>query len=134
MADGKLNFIKTGASAIGGLAGKAVDAAGKAVEGKIPQNITGNEAEQEKLKSAVKVLLNACDFEKYIADFSAAVKEEFRKSLTVESVVSLQENMLMIINKWYRENGFIVYGNDLEDIEPDTKLIIADDKFFKHPD
>jgi hypothetical protein len=133
--DGKLGFLKTGVNAIGTAAGKAVDSAGKALEAKtnIVQNISGNEAEQEKLKSAVKVLLQACDFSKYSSDFFAAVKDEFKKSLTVESVVSLQENMMLVINRWYRENGFELESAASDDMEIDVRYAEKDREFFQYP-
>jgi uncharacterized protein YjbJ (UPF0337 family) len=132
--EGKLNVLKTGTNAISNIAGKAVDAAGKAIDVKHIANLSGNKAEQEKLKSAMKVLLQSCDFDKYSADFIAAIKDEFKKGLTVESAVSLQENMLIIINKWYKENGFEVYDEGLENFESDVSLIVAEDSFFKYPD
>ena len=131
--DGKLGILKTGASAIGNIASKATEATSKIVEVKPLQKLTGNEAEQENLKKAIKELLQSCNFDKYIADFSAAIREEFKKSLTVESIVSLQENMLMIIYKWYRENGFEIYEDVSDDIEVDMSLAISQDIFFQYP-
>jgi hypothetical protein len=132
--DGKLNILKTGTNVIGNIAGKAVDVAGKAIDSKHIANLSGNEAEQEKLKSAIKVLIQSCDFDKYIADFITAIKNEFKKGLTVESAVSLQENMLIIINKWYRENGFEVYDDSSEGFELDKPSPVSDDLFFKYPE
>ena len=131
--DGKFSILKTGANALSNIANKAVDAAGKAMEGKT-LGLTGNEAEKENLKIALKELLQSCNFDVYIADFSAAIRDEFKKSLTVESVVSLQENMLMIIYRWYRENGFEVVEDATDDLEPGNSLIVQDDLFFKYPD
>jgi hypothetical protein len=131
--DGKLGLLRTGASAIGNLAGKAVDAGSKAVEGKHLQGLSGNEAEKDNLKKAIKELLLSCDFDKYIADFSTAIKEEFKKSLTVESIVSLQENMLMLIYKWYRENGFEVREEASDNIGVDTSIALSDEIFFQYP-
>jgi hypothetical protein len=93
--------------------------------------LAGDEADQEKLKIAVKVLLQACDFSKHSGDFFAAVKEEFKKSLTVESVINLQENMMLIINKWYSENGFRVS----EDLMDDSFVVRneAEEIFFTYP-
>jgi len=132
--DGKLSLLKSGANALGNMAAKAVDAAGKAVEGKSLQGLTGKEAEKENLRNAIRELLQSCDFDSYIADFSAAIREEFKKSLTVESVVSLQENMLMIIYKWYRENGFEVYEDTSDDLEIEAPLSVSPDIFFHYPD
>jgi hypothetical protein len=131
--DGKLGILKTGASALGNIAGKAAEAAGKVIEVKPLQNISGNKAEQENLKKTINELLLSCNFDKYITDFSASIKEEFKKSLTVESIVSLQENILMLIYKWYRENGFEVYVDALDDVEVDTSLTISQDIFFQYP-
>jgi hypothetical protein len=134
VVDGKLNFLKTGATAVGNIANRAVDSAGKALDGKtnIIQNLSGNEAEQEKLKSAIKVLLQSCEFSKYSADFFSAIKDEFKKSLTVESVVSLQENMMLIINNWYKENGFETsYTTD--ELEPDVKIADDSKEYFDYP-
>jgi hypothetical protein len=132
--DGKLSLLKSGTNAIGNIAGKAVDAASKAIDSKHIANLSGNEAEQEKLKSAIKVLIQSCDFDKYSADFITAIKNEFKKGLTVESAVSLQENMLIIINKWYRENGFEVYDDGSDGFELDKPLPVSDDLFFKYPE
>jgi hypothetical protein len=132
--DGKLSIIKTGTNAIGNITGKAVDAVGKAIDVKHMGNLTGNEAEQEKLKSAIKVLIQSCDFDKYCSDFITAMKDEFKKGLTVESAVSLQENMFIIINKWYKENDFAVYADDSESFELDKPLQLLDDLFFNYPE
>ena len=131
--DGKLNILKTGANALGSIANKAVDTVGKKMEGK-SMGLMGNEAEKENLRNALKELLQECKFDIYIADFSTAIKEEFKKSLTVESVVSLQENMLMVIYRWYRENGFEVTEDAADELEPGKSLIVPDELFFKHPD
>jgi hypothetical protein len=130
--DGKLNILKSGANAIGNITGKALEGAGKAIggEGNI---ITGNEAEQEKLKSAVNVLLKNADFEKYIAGFFSAVKEDFKKHLTVETAVSLQESMLILINKWYSENGFQAAANLIDDPDTDITITGGKEEFFSYP-
>jgi hypothetical protein len=131
--DGKLNILKSGASAIGNITGKALEGAGKAMGGGESNIITGNEAEQEKLKSAIKVLLKNSDFEKYIADFFSAIKEDFRKHLTVETVVSLQESMLIVINKWYSENGFQVTTDSIDDSDFDIRVIGNKEEYFSYP-
>jgi hypothetical protein len=134
--DGKLGFLKTGASTLGNIAGKAVESAGRALEEKtnIVQSISGNKAEQEKLKNSVKALLQACYFLEYSNDFFAAVKTEFKKSLTVESLVSLQENMILVINKWYRENGFEIQESIIDGLEVDKPLFAPQNDFFIYPD
>jgi len=125
--DGKLGILKTGASALSAIASKAT-------EGKTIPNLSSNEAEKEKLKNAIKGLLQACEFEKYIADFSIAIKEEFMKSLTVETIISLQENMLMIIYNWYRENGFDIYDIASDDEEIETTIGVTQNIFFQYPE
>jgi hypothetical protein len=103
---GKLDMLKSGVKFIGELSpvGAIGNLAGKAIGENV--KLAGNTAEQEKLKSVIKVLLQSCDMVKVMSEFFDAIKKEFKKNLTVESVVSLQENMLLIINNWYLQNGF----------------------------
>jgi len=125
--DGKLSFLKTGASAIGNIASKAI-------EGKTPQSISGNDVEKEKLKNAIQQLIKAIDFIAYIKDFSNAITNEFKESITVETIVSLQENLLLIIYNWYRENGFDFIEDVSDDADIDTAVIIYQDDFFQYPE
>ncbi|WP_010256929.1 hypothetical protein [Treponema primitia] len=77
-------------------------------------NLKGNENEinQKKLESAIEVLIESSEFIKVISDFPANIKEEFRKSLTVESVTNLQDNMSIILEQWYSENGYPMSSDD----------------------
>jgi len=127
VVDGKLGFIKSGVSAIGNITGKAT-------EGKSLSNISGNDAEKENLKKAIQALLKACDLDKYLSDFLSSIKEEFKKSLSVESIVSLQENMLIIIYSWYRENGFDIHEDVLDTSEINALTVIPQNIFFQYPD
>jgi hypothetical protein len=128
--DGKLDILKSGVTTIGSLANKAVENTAKTFDNALPG---GNEAEQEKLKSANKVLLQSSNIGKYTSDFFAALKNEFRKNLTVESVVGLQERMKSIFDKWYSANGFPVFEEKVEETGRELVLTKQSDIFFTYP-
>jgi hypothetical protein len=64
-----------------------------------------NELMHENLKKAIKIYNEKSDFGNIITDFTTSIKEEFVKTLTVESWVNLEDNMINILAKWYAENN-----------------------------
>jgi hypothetical protein len=75
------------------------------------KKIADNAANQNILKGAVEVLFTASDFSVIISDFTEGIKAEFKKSLTVESITNLQDNLQLILEKWYIENSFALSEN-----------------------
>jgi hypothetical protein len=86
---------------------------------------------QEKLKTAVEVLYKSCGFTAYITGFFDNLKKEFRENLSVESLVNRQDDMNMILDKWYMDNGFEIpaYSDSSETIQRKNQEVI----FFEYP-
>jgi hypothetical protein len=76
------------------------------------KKIADNANNQNILKGAVEALFTASDFSLIVSDFIAGIKAEFKKSLTVESITNLQDNMQLILEQWYIENSFALSEND----------------------
>jgi hypothetical protein len=93
-----------------------------------------NESNQEKLKTAIKVYYEKSDFNNLTADFVTAIKEEFVKTLTVESLVNLQDNMINVLAKWYTENGIEMPSIYQDAAEVSMQTITKQETFFSYPD
>jgi hypothetical protein len=93
-----------------------------------------NEINHENLKKAIKVYNENSDFNKITANFIVSIKDEFIKSLTVESLVNLQDNMINILAKWYTENGIEIPSIYQENGEVSTQAIAKQEVFFGYPD
>jgi hypothetical protein len=89
-----------------------------------------NEANQKMLVSAIEALLIASDLNVMLADFLANFKAEFKQSLTVESVTDLMDNMSVILEGWYAENGYENSGND---DASSVEAWNAKDEYFAYP-
>jgi hypothetical protein len=89
----------------------------------------GDETVQKKLKSAIDTLLEVSDFTKLVSGFLTNIKAEFQKSFTVESITQLQENMAVILEQWYNENGYVL--SDGEEIIAEPRN--ANEVYFVYP-
>jgi hypothetical protein len=93
-----------------------------------------NEANQEKIKTAIKIYNEKSGFNTITSDFVVSIKDEFVKTLTVESLVNLQDNMINILAKWYTENGIEIPSIYQENGEASTQAIVKQEAFFSYPD
>jgi hypothetical protein len=93
-----------------------------------------NEINQEKLKTAIKIYNEKSDFSNIAADFVASIKAEFIKTLTVESLINSQDNIINILAKWYMENGIEMPPIYQENTEVSVQTITKQETFFSYPD
>jgi hypothetical protein len=95
-------------------------------------NLKGGEntTNQNKLRNAIDALLSASDFSELASTFITNTKYEFKKSLSVESITTLEDTMPLILETWYRENGFTFSEND------DADQVAEEDfeNYFSYPE
>jgi hypothetical protein len=93
-------------------------------------NIKGNDNEinQKKIRTIIETLIEESDFLKIVSEFLDNLKEEFKKSLTVESATNLQDNMSIILEQWYSENGF-----SASDDGQIAELYEKEEAYFSYP-
>jgi hypothetical protein len=94
-------------------------------------NMKGNENEVnlKKIESIIEAMMGESDFSKIISEFQANINDEFKRNLTVESITNLQDNMAVIFEQWYSENGFSMSDSDDQIVE----IYDETDSYFIYP-
>jgi hypothetical protein len=94
-------------------------------------NMKGNENEVnlKKIESIIGAIMGEADFLKIISEFLTNINEEFKQNLTVESITNLQDNMGVIFEQWYSENGFSTTDSDDQIIN----MYDETESYFEYP-
>jgi hypothetical protein len=87
-----------------------------------------------RVRTTVKVLLERSNFNVNFANgFLKNLLGEFQKNLSVKSI-SLQDNIRIILDRWYIANGLPIPENDaLGDESEDSAVGIGESAFFEYP-
>ncbi|GHV52250.1 hypothetical protein AGMMS49579_09220 [Spirochaetia bacterium] len=94
------------------------------------KKISENANNPNVLKGTVEALFTASNFSVIASDFTEGIKAEFKRTLTVESITNLQDNLPLILEQWYIENEITFSEND--DAEQAAEEVFGN--YFTYPE